>query len=748
MDLKKPESGQRSSDTNEPIEIAVRSVRKHWLLGSIVVICVVTATLFYTIGQKKIYRATATVQVDPTPPRPLGKDVQGVVDMGAGSYWSNKEYAVTQLELLRGRGVAEETVRVLSLHRDAAFLSNTPVGLTPKPTKAFPTPAETAGVLLSRLRVEPIKDSRLVVANLDDASPERARRILSTLLDVYLERNINQTVSATAAASKWLLGQTETLKEELEKAELALHEYKKEKRILSVSLDDQSNMLRGEIQQLVEAMTRVNGRRQDLLARVRQLDKVDPNNPTELPSSELLASGILTNLRQDYSRTQGEYESLLGEGKGENYPDVDAVRARTETTRKALLAEIKNVQGALRNDLTSATQEAAGIGNLLERAKQQALDLNMLEIEYRRLERSKDNTEKLFGLVLERSKESDLTGLMRFNNIMVAEQPIAGSNPVRPNVPLNLAIGLGLGLMLGFAAAFGREWFDRTIRGPEEVEATVGAPLLGLLPSLFGNATQSSYYSRQSHRRNVAAEASRADDSPIELMVHALPASNAAECARGIRTSLMFASPDKPYRTILVTSGSPSEGKTMVASTIAIAFAQANQKVLLVDCDLRRARLHRVFKCRNATGVTSALQDPTGLDATIVATGVPNLSLLPAGPYVPNPAELLQSDSFVRLLESLQQRFDRIIVDSPPVMLVTDAVVLGSRVDATVVVLRARKTRRDVAQQAARKLTDIGATLAGVVLNAMDATKQRGGYYYGYYSRDTYGAGADTNASR
>jgi capsular exopolysaccharide synthesis family protein len=592
-----------------------------------------------------------------------------------------------------------------------------------------------------------IKDSRLVVVRLDDANPERARRILATLLDIYLERNVSQAVTSSAAASDWLRSQTTKLKGELEESELALHEYKKAKRILSVSLDDQSNMLRGEMQQLSAALTNVNSRREALAARVRELERIDPNDVTTLPASELLNSSILSSLRQEYSQAKGELESMMGAGKGEKYPDVEAARARVETTRQALLSEVRNVQGALRSELAAAVQESRGLSGLFEHAKQRALDLNILEIEYRRLERTKDNTEKLFGLVLERSKETDLTGMLRFNNITIAEQAIAGSIPIKPRVPVNLGLGLMLGVALGFALAIGLEWFDRSIRMPEDVENIVGVPLLGLVPSLAGKVSSGGYYSRQSRQRDLKARSPAAQDVAVELIVSTMPSSNAAECARGIRTSLTFASPDKPHKTFLVTSANPSEGKTMVATTIAVAFAQAGQRVLLVDCDLRRARLHRIFKFSSASGVTSVMQNPETLDEALLATPVANLTLLAAGPHVPNPAELLQSESFDRLLQRLSEKFDRIILDSPPVLVVTDPAVLASRVDTTVVVFRARQTRRDVARQAVRKLVDLGAKISGVVLNAMEEPKRKGGYYYGYYYRDKYRTGSEADTA-
>ena len=737
----------------ERSDLVFNSIRKRWRLALVVAVATVLAVAFFTIGQRRIYRATATVQIDPNPARPLGNNIQSVVDLGAGSYWTNKEYFTTQQAILKGRSVAMETARILGLQYDSAFIGNIPPGgESPPKSKRAPTLSDATDVLLGRLSVDAVRESRLVIVNFDDANPERAQRILRTLVDTYLARNVDMAVSSTGAATEWLRSQTETLRTELEKSELALHDYKKEKRILSVSLDDQSNLLRGEMQQLNEVLTRTRARREDLMARVNQLKTVDASDPTTLPATELLSSGILSNLRMDYAQAKGVRDSLLGAGRGDKHPEVEAANAKVEATRVALMTEVENVQGALRGELAAATKEENGLSGLFERAKQRALDLNMLEIEYRRLERAKQNTEKLFGLVLERSKESDLTGMLRFNNISIAEPPVADAVPIRPRVPLNLALGLVAGLALGLGAAFSREWLDQTIRTPDDLEDVIGVPLLGLLPSLGGKVSASAYYSsyaRRSRSRNSTVDRNLATDIPPELIAHALPASNAAECSRGIRTSLTLASPDKPYKTILVTSANPSEGKTTVATTIAIAFSQAGQRVLIIDCDLRRSRLHRVFKHRNTIGVTSVLQDPSRIDEACLTTEVPNLSLLAAGPHVPNPAEVLQSESFAKLLEALSKKFDRIVVDSPPVLVVTDAAVLASMADATVLVTRARKTKRETARKVLRKLTDLGAVVAGAVLNALEEPKRKGGYYYGYYSREGYGTRgeADTGAA-
>ena len=365
------------------------------------------AVTFYTVGEKQIFRATATLQIDPNPTQPLGTEVQAFVNLGAGSFWTNREYYATQYKIIAGRSIASETVRVLGLARDAAFMSNASPGKRIAPVNTNVSIDEAADVLISRLKVEPVKDSRLAVVTYDDANKDRARLILAAHIEIYLANNVNRAVASTGAASDWLRGQVTTLKGQLEDSELALHEFKKENRILSLSLDDQSNMLREEMKQFNEALTAVRTRRETLLAREHELASIDASDPSKLPASEMLNNNLLTSLRSGYITAKVDLASLLGSGKGENHPQAEAARTSVESTKNALVAEIENVRGAVHSELMSVTREAGGLSALLEQAKQRALDLNMLEIEYHRLQRTKETTEKLYGLVINRSKESD-----------------------------------------------------------------------------------------------------------------------------------------------------------------------------------------------------------------------------------------------------------------------------------------------------------------------------------------------------
>ncbi|WP_437481402.1 polysaccharide biosynthesis tyrosine autokinase [Sorangium sp. So ce1014] len=713
----------------------MRIVSKHWATALSTLLFVALSVTFYTLGQKKIYQSTTTVQFDPNPPRPLGRGVDTVVDMGAGSYWNNREYYETQYKVIRSMRVALAVVAQLSLQSDVYFLENLPKEAAAPAPKTV-TAEEAADLVLERLLIEPVKDSRLAVVRYIDADRERAQRVLSTLMDVYIEQNLDEALASTTSAVDWLRIQLDKLKNDLEASETSLHEYKLSHDILDVDFEDKTNLLREEMKQINDALTSVRTRREEFAARNHELSKVDPNNPTDLPASELIQSPVLQMLRARQEECVRERDALLGSGKGDNHPDVRAANERITANRNALIAEVKNVQGAVSRDLAIVKRQETGLAALLEDSRKQAFGLNSLKIEYDRLRRTKDNTEKLYQLVLERTKESDLQRMMRVNNIRVLDRPSLALIPLRPRVGTNIAVGIFAGLLLGIGAALGRALLDRTLKTPDEVERELGLPLLGLLPE-FDNRGKKEAELRKANRRGRRA----AQPGRHELVVHDQPKSGIAEAARAIRTNLLFMSPDHPYKTLLVASAGPAEGKTTACCCIAVAMAQAGQKVVLIDCDLRKPRLHHIFGKGMEIGVTSALLDDSVVDdESALRTEVENLYVIPAGPIPPNPAELLHSDRFKALLRKLQGRFDRVLIDSPPLLAVTDGTVLSTLVDGTVLVVRASVTTRDFARHGIRALYDVGGKTVGVVLNAVNLSRQEyGGYrYYGYKSDEPY----------
>lgn len=703
-------------------------LRRNWLWLVFFALVGGCISAFYSLGQTKIYSASTTIQIDPHPPSPLGPDIQSVADVGAGLFWDTQQYYRTQYEVLRSRKLAADTVRRLGLQNDITFILNKPPG-SPLPPEA-PGPSEDAAqaAVQSRLSVNAIKESRLVEVSFTDADPARAERVLRALVELYIDNNVDNVLTSTENAAEWLNIQLSKLRTELDEREVALHEYKRSNQLLSVSIDDQNNLLRDEINQLSSALTRVQTEIENLLARHEHLQKLEVTDPSHLPSTEFLNSPVITTLRGQWVNAKAEREELSRAGRGEQHPSVLANQALVEELTHALNSEIDNIRRALESDLETKRREEAGLKRLHARATTRALDLNALGLEYRRLERDRENTEKLYSVVLERTKESDITRFMRFNNIRVLDDAKAGGGPVYPRTPVNVAFGVVMGLGAGLLLALGRSYFDRTFRNPAEVEEMLQTPILAVLPRTVQNG-----------RRGERPRGRRRPGLTNELLVHEKPSSNIAEAARALRTNLTLSAPDKPLKKVLITSGGPHEGKTTVACWIATTLAQTGKRVLLMDCDLRKPRMHKVFDRTNESGLTAVLMDPALLDKLNLETQVPNLSLLVAGPSVPNPSELLHSERFAKFLALLETKYDCIIIDSPPVAAVTDATILSTLVDGTLLVVRAHATYRELAKQAMRMLRDVSTSTLGVVLNATDL--DRGGYgnyryHYYYYSNE------------
>lgn len=722
--------------------VVLRAVRKHWAIVLFMFVASVVAVSIYTSNQVRIYEAVATIQLDPQPLTPLGHTG---TEGGTDSYWSNQEYFATQHQVLTSRRVAELVVKKLGLTNDSAFLTNRPAATDAKAASAAPAATasleDAAEALRARIKVEPVQDSRLTRVKCTDSDPARAQRLLQALVDTYVEQNLDTSMDATNKTVEWLDVQLKRLKGDLESQEMNLHDFKLKYNLLSVSYDDQSNMVRAEIQQLNTALTELKAKKEAVSARLASVKLIDPQDPGEIPATELVGNEALGTLRNNYVAAKRDLVMLRAGGKNDNHPDVLRLSAQLDTVRQAIAQELQNIKNGAEIELANVNHQLGGLSGLYETARREALQLNLKELEYSRLQRSKDSTEKLFGMVLERSTESGLSKMAPFNNVRVLDRPLKPMAPIFPKPAANIALSIALGLLLGIAGATGREMMDRTVRTAENIERELGLAVLGSLPDVTreGNAMNLGYYGRRRARKEQAergGSTAGADNASPELLVHTHPKSVVAEAARSIRTNLMFMSPDNPYRCLLVTSAGPSEGKTTVATSMAIAIAQTGQSVCLVDCDLRKPRIHSVFGERNDKGVTTALLQPGQLPDLVVETQVPNLSILKAGPTPPNPADLMHSEAFGRVLQELRAQFDRVVIDSPPIGLVTDGVILSTRVDATVLVLRALATRRDAAKRAMRSLRDVGANCAGFVLNAVESSERY--YYSGYYA--TYGA--------
>lgn len=677
--------------------------------------------------QVRWYQAQSTIVYDMSQPATLGRRVD-VFDPYA-DYFNKQELMETEFHIITSQRVLRQVVADAGLDIDRAFLQSVFPGSQPGQVK----PENIADVLRGRIKVEGVKGTSIAKLSYEDTDPARAQRLVTTLIDTYIRVSNEDVVGTTGTALEWLRDQVQKLQTELENSEGDLHKFKKDRNLLSVSLNDQNNLLRSEITAVQTAVTQANIKRSQLLSRANALAKVTRSNPEEVPANELMADSMLLQLRNEYIRTRAELVQLKTSGRLENHPDVQQAQAKLDSSLESFLRQVRNIQGAATREAAVVSTEAASLQALLENAKQRALDLNVEEIKYNRLQRTTTTSEKLYTNVLERMKEVDISRMINIKNIKPLDAARLPTSPIRPVVGNMLAIGAGIGLFIGLLIAVLRELADRTIRTPADLEQKLGMICLGLLPTQSVNAASNNRPSKRRHGTVVDV-----GDTP-ELQVAREPMSMMAEAARSIRSNITFMSPDRPPRMLLVTSASAGEGKTTTATTLAATFAQANARTLLVDLDLRRPRIHKVFGLGPEHSITSVVLGEETLDEAIQPTKVPNLFVLPAGRIPPNPAELLMSDKLVEILGQLRGRFDRVVIDSPPANPVTDAIILSTKVDGTIFVVRSYSTTIDQMRHSLRAMRSVKGKLLGVILNAVDLRRLEYKYSYNYRYYSGYG---------
>lgn len=702
----------------------VTALKKSWPLVLALTLLGGGGSMLYSKTLPRVYEASATVEFDPDVIRPMGE--KGDQSRFFGAFVDIREYYETQYLLISSDRVLSQVVRDLSLTTDANFAGKGAV---------LPLPMEDAvGALRARLRVDPTRGSRLVTIHVEDGNPAQARKLCDAIARGYVAQNLDKQVSATSDAVVWLSSQLEHFKGELETNENQLHEFRKKNDLPSSSPEDVSKMIRLEMQHYDEALSRTRIKRQELSARYTELAKVNDGNPDQLPASELLSNAFLAQLRKNYQDAVRDRREAIAEGKGDNHPSVKRVDEKISQAKKDLLEEVKNIQGALARDLAQIQRQESGESGLYEESKKRAVDLNLKELEYHRLDRNRAQNEKVYGVLIEQMKNADLARMMNINNVRLVDPPAEPKFSIRPKVATNVLVGFVVGILVGLAVAIGREQLDNTIRTPNDVETYLGTTFLGLLPLSaedFGGADRTAKKKRKRRQETPTV-------LPPELYVHERPLSGLAEAARTVRTNLLFMNPDNPHRLILVTSAAPSEGKTTVACSLAISLAQSGKRVCIVDCDMRRPRLHRIFDRLGDAGITNVLVGEATLDEVALPTIVENLDCVPSGPIPPNPGDVLHSVKFRQFVEALGQRYDKVILDSPPIAAVADSAIISTLVDGVIFVIRAFQTTRALGKQGMRALRDVDAPVLGALLNAVDLAKEEGYYQYYYYKREGY----------
>lgn len=698
---------------------AIQTVLEHrWLILGVMGV-VLGAAVVWTLRQPPVYQATCTVEYDPNPPRPLGNDIQDVADPGS-SYWTSREFFETQNRVIASRAVAERVVTKLGLNADPEFL-----GIDEGSRENFdPIPVGRAAIRLQRrTTVEMQKNTRIVEIQVRDEDPERATLLANELATVYVEKTLEDRLGSTVQALDWLRSHLDELQNQLEDSELALHSFKQDHNVLSVSMEDRQNIVATNIERLSESLIDARVRRIELAARLQALRNANEEDPLQVNASLVTGNETVSGLRATYREKAAE-RAELSVRYGPNHPAMQAVDAALSRLEEQLRDEIRSLIEAAESDLLEARGVEGGLQGALDAAHAEGIELNLREIEYSRLNRERQNNEKLYNVLLQRTAETDLTRALRVTHVRILDSAMRPYRPVSPNLPLNAAMGAILGLLLGIGLALLATRMDLRLKSVDQIEA-LGIRVLGVLPRMGAG--------RRGRGRDEPTE-----DANRDLVVHTHPMSTVAEHCRAIRTNLIFLTVDQQLEVIVVTSAGPQEGKTTAAANLAISLAHSGRKVLLVDTDLRRPRVHNAFGMDNEEGVTSIVVGDAKLVATAQASEIQNLHVLSSGPIPPNPAELFHSAAFRQLVADARAAFDFVILDSPPIGPVTDPAILGPLADGVVFVVKSEVTTRDALKAAMRQLSDVQANILGCILNDADFESHR--YRYGEYYQQAYAA--------
>jgi len=645
--------------------------------------------------------------------------------MGSGSYWADLQFYQTQYKIIGSKEIAQKVAERLGLGADVDF---------PVPHAGTPGQVrDVTGAVMGEVAVKPIKDSRLALITVEDRQPERAAQIANAIATAYIESNLEYKLEGTNAASTFLGDQVVSVGDKLKRAELSVYEYRRKHQLLDTSLDARQSLISQNVQAFTQKLAELRLKKLELESARKLIVGARDNLDAEETLPEVRENPVVQQLRVTYvdlNKTLAELETIYGD----KHPKIESLKNKLAKVRQEYVGEIDKLLKANENRYLTLEDNEVNLNKMLSKEKRDAIELSKLEVEYRPLVREADDTLNLYKLITQRQKETGLSGLVRTNNVRIMDSAVPNPGPVKPRPFANLALALVVGLMLGVAAAVGAEALDNTIKSQEEVEAVLGVPVLGMLP-IMGE-------------RTLGSKASPEEQKQRDLSVFHDLRSAAAEACRSIRTNLMFLSPDAPLKTLVVTSPGPEEGKTTTAINLAITMAQAGGRVLLVDTDLRRPRIHRAFGMKNVIGISNAVVGEKSLEEVVFQTVVPNLDVCPCGPLPPNPAELLHTRKFKDLMAECGRRYDRIIFDSPPTSAVTDPVIVGHLADGVVLVVRAGHTTREAALFARRQLEDAKAQLLGCIINQVNPSDPYYNYYYrsyqygGYYGPREEGAKA------
>jgi succinoglycan biosynthesis transport protein ExoP len=701
-------------------------LRKHqWLILSFL-LTVVTIVSIATFRMRPVYVAKATIEID--------RENNNILPFqGADSYDSMMDldnYIETQSKVLTSETLALQTIRNTGLAANPEFSAG---GI---PSEAIATgslanqkrPPEVAAFLGS-LSVKRIPSSRLMEVSYESTDPVLAARILNAHLENFKAQNIQSRYEATLEATRFLTTQLNELKLTVKQSEDARINYERQNQIWSV--DDKSNITTQRLADLDKQLTDAQG---ETLKKQALYEYAKAGDIDAVP--EIRADALLQDLQKKRADLAVLYTEAVNQ-YGPNFPKVQRLQAQMKEVEDQIGRESRGIILQLESDYREAKQREELIRQALELQKAETNNMAEKMVQYNILKRESEADKTLYEGLLTKLKEAGISEGLKSSNLRVVDPAMIPSYPSRPAKARNITLAFLVGLVGGIGLALLREYLDNTVKTPDDIETLSRLPSLAVVPA-FGDEA-----GRKRRMGLFSGPAMNGHEKRIELVAQHLPKSQVSEAFRALRTALLLSQPDHPPQVILVTSALPREGKTTAAANLAVTLAQLGDKTVLVDADLRKPGVGRLLNLGTGkyAGLSSYLAGVSTLDlVTVPHPAIPNLAAIPTGPLPPNPADLLSSHKLADAIAELRTKYKFVVIDSPPIMAATDAVILSVQADGVLLVVRSGETPKEAFTRTCDLLTSVKSRLLGVVLNAVDASAPD--YYYSYrYYPYSYGYG-------
>ncbi|MBQ4438286.1 polysaccharide biosynthesis tyrosine autokinase [bacterium] len=691
-------------------------LKRHIYLFVAIILIVMTFTVAQIYRMVKIYESTATIEIEPKAANVLGGNMEVVQSGSQGNFLANKDYYATQYEIIKSRAVSQKVLEMVPGENVLEYLGFDLEKIEPGKIKDI----DPIAVLLSKITVSPQKNSNIVRISVEDKDPEKAAFLANAVASSYIEFNLEKKYFETKDAARWLMDQSVSLKQNLENSEMMLFEFKQSNNVLATTFEAKQELLSNRIIKLTNTLTDQEIRRNALTAKIEEYAHINIDNPEDGFSKEISNENpIISNLKLKYL----EVVSKINESEqvyGEKHPKVVTLLADKENIEKTFKSEIEGVVSSYNLELKMLDNEMKKNRKMLSDSQTEAINLNKLDINYSKLRREVETNKKLYDIVLERSKEADLSALLKNNNIRMIDRALVSKIPVKPRKQIILLAGFAIALVLASLAVFLVEFFDTKFKSFKELETISGKSLLGIIPKFQQIET--------SQFKEIAFE----DKSGKNLAVEAF---------RSLRTNIKLSNPDSRLKVMLVTSSVPHEGKTIVSSNLAASYSVAGKKVLLIDADMRKPRVHKVFGLKNEKGLSTLIVGEHSMDDVVNRNVYEGLDVVTAGIIPPNPAELLESSRFADILKDFSEIYDVVIIDTPPLSPVSDAATIAPMTDGLILAVNISETPRDVFKSVIANISKPGITRLGVVVNNIDFKQEKKfkSYYgYSYYHSSYY----------